>query len=312
MSSDEWNAALVAFGLGIAATLLGTWIKERLRLTTETKLHKRKADADFEAAERKKLRDKIGEYRGQLVEAATDFNYRLQNLSNNIDEPWLDKGGSYRGARGEHHYFRSTVYRFAVLMSLANRFERDAHHIDERYSEDKDLAFLLYAKAFRWVMTDVALFKGIDYDPSDASDHFFTDRLREMCSALDEGPRTLRFDEFESRVDCYEFQDALAFFDGLPTRDLAWDRVVALRLVVQAFINTFGYAHQRNKPEHMEEVARSLRHPRVAQNLAFWLHEKLGLQADAEANALVGLLTKTAPAKSATADSTAAIRADNA
>jgi hypothetical protein len=208
MSSHEWNAALVAFGLGIVATLLGTWIKERLRLATETTLHKRKADADFEAGERKKLRDSIGEYRGQLIEAATDFNYRLQNLSNNLGEPWLEKDGRYGGPRGDHHYFRTTVYRFAVLMSIANRFERDAHHIDERYSECKDLTFLLYAKAFRWVMTDVALFKNLDYNVSEPIDHFFTDRLREMCAVLHDGSRTLRFDEFESRVECYEFQDA--------------------------------------------------------------------------------------------------------
>jgi len=42
-------------------------------------------------------------------------------------------------------------------MSVANRFEREAHHVDERYSEDPIAPFLLYAKAFRWVMTDVAL-----------------------------------------------------------------------------------------------------------------------------------------------------------
>jgi hypothetical protein len=176
-------------------------------------------------------------------------------------------------------------------MSLANRFEREAHHIDDRYSESLDRTFLLYAKAFRWVMTDVALFRPLDdYDPSASIDHFFTDRLREMCAALHDDSRTLRFDEFESRIADYEVEDALAFFDALPSRDPAWDRVVSLRLVIQAFINTFGYPHQQNSREHMAEVARTIRHAKVRANLAYWLSEKLGLDDDAEAQQLVETL----------------------
>jgi hypothetical protein len=107
----EWNAVAVAAITSVVVTLATVFIRERLRLWTETQLYERKADADFEASERKKLRDKIGEYRGQLVEASTDFNYRLQNLNNNSDQPWLHKGGDYQGPRGKDHYFRTTVYR---------------------------------------------------------------------------------------------------------------------------------------------------------------------------------------------------------
>jgi len=43
---------------------------------------------------------------------------------------------------------------------MASRIASNARRImDERYSEDLDRTFLLYAKAFRWVMTDVAAFQ---------------------------------------------------------------------------------------------------------------------------------------------------------
>src|SRR4051794_29883369 len=154
IEDPEWNAVAIAAITAVAVTLLTTSIKERLRFSTEKRLHRARADTDYEYEQRKKLRDTIGEFRGQLLEAATDFNYRLTNLDSNVGRPWLNVGGLYSAPPGDWYYFPTTVYRFAVLASVANRFERDALHIDSRIAEPSDLTFLLYTKAFRWALTD--------------------------------------------------------------------------------------------------------------------------------------------------------------
>jgi len=70
---------------------------------------------------------------------------------------------------------------------------------------------------------------------------------------------------------------ALEFFDALPSRPLAWDRWFALRLVVQAFINTaFGYRIGERRGSHARR--RSFDSPpEGGGNLAFLAEHKLGL-----------------------------------
>jgi len=94
IKASDWRAVLVAALTALATTLATNWIKERQRLETEKALHRSKADTDYEYEQRKKLRDAIGEYRGQLVEAATDFNYRLMNLDRNVSKGWLEVNGN--------------------------------------------------------------------------------------------------------------------------------------------------------------------------------------------------------------------------
>src|SRR3954467_8597112 len=125
IKASDWRGILVAALTALATTPATNWTKERQRLYTEKALHRAKADTDYEYEQRKKLRDAIGEYRGQLVEAATDFNYRLMNLDRNIDKGWLNVEGAYGAPRGRQYYFRTSVYRFACLASIGNRFERE-------------------------------------------------------------------------------------------------------------------------------------------------------------------------------------------
>ena len=294
INESDWHAALVAALTALATTLATNWIKERQRLETEKALHRAKADTDYEYEQRKKLRDAIGEYRGQLVEAATDFNYRLMNLDRNVARGWLNVDGQYDLPKGKLYYFRTTVYRFLVLASVGNRFERDALHIDSRIAEPTDLTFLLYVKALRWAITDAALFRGVEgYSEETPGDHFYADRLREMCASMYDGERELRFGEFEDAVPMEGTKDALVFFDGLAPDTFRWERLAAFRLLLIGFINTFGYEHQRSPQAHLDAVARNIRTASVADNLRMWL-PKLGLGDDLQAQRVEAALAKVA------------------
>jgi hypothetical protein len=290
IKASDWHAVVVAALTALATTLATNWIKERQRLETEKALHRAKADTDYEYEQRKKLRDAIGEYRGQLVEAATDFNYRLMNLDRNVSKGWLEVDGEYDMPKGRLYYFRSKVYRFLVLASVGNRFERRALHIDSRIAEPSDLTFLLYVEALRWAITDAALFQGVkSYSEETPRDHFYSDRLREMCASMYDGERDLRFGEFEDAMPMESTMDALAFFDGLRPGSFRWERLRAFRLLLLGFINAFGYEHQKSPQTHFDAVARDISTAKVADNLRPWL-PKLGLGDDPQAQQIQAAL----------------------
>jgi hypothetical protein len=261
-----------------------------VRLAVDRSLQRSKVEIEYEHEQRKAIREKIGAYHGRLLEAALNLHYRLVNLATNVERGWLDTGGNYQEPLGSRHYFRTTAYRFVLLAGLANKFERDAIFIDARFAEGTDESFLFYAKAFRWVMTDAALFKGLEYDDSTSTDHFFTDHLRHMCSVAWTEGQELDFAEFEQLlVSGDELTEVLSFFDGMRPGDLRWDRLVALQLLLMAFINTFGYAFQESDDDWFRKVAGQIQQAAVARNLLAWL-PKLGLAGDPEAERLTRVL----------------------
>lgn len=212
------------------------------------------------------------------------------NLDRNVSKGWLEVHGRYDLPKGRLYYFRTSVYRFLILASIENRFERLALHVDSRIAEPSDLTFLLYAKALRWAITDAALFRGVEGYSEDApGDHFYADRLREMCASMYDDDRQIRFGEFEAAMPTESTRDALAFFDGLRPDSFRWERLTAFRLLLLGFLNGFGYEHQQSPQSHLDSVARNIKTAKVAANLAAWL-PKLGLGNDVQAQQIQAAL----------------------
>jgi hypothetical protein len=67
---------------------------------------------------------------------------------------------------------------------------------------------------------------------------------------------------------------------------LRWDRLVALHLVLLAFINRFGYARQRSQQDQFNDAARQMRHAQVLENLVAGLPRR-DLGTDREARRVV-------------------------
>lgn len=268
-------AAVVAFLTAVATSPL-TFLVQRALL-------RQKAKTDYEFEQRRELRSLIGRYHGRMLEAAGSFQHRLFNLYVNVGEGWLNVKGDYRP---EQFYFFSTVYRFMALHRLAAGFEREAIFIDSRIAEPADRCFLYYAKALRWAMTDVAVFRGLDYDRSVSADHFFGDQLRHMSASIWlDGEAQFDFAQFEDAVaSIRDLVAAMEFFDGVSPNEgrLRWDRLVGFHLLLAGFINAYGYPMQRLERDSFDAIAAQLRHPEVASNLRDWL-PRLGLSRQREA-----------------------------
>lgn len=244
------------------------------------------AKVAYEYEQRKKLQELIGRYHGRALSAANSMSYRFWNLYENHESQWLRVDGDYDSDR---YYFRSTIYRFMNISTVARQFEREALLLDARIATRKDFLFLNYMAAFHWVLTDVALTKGTPYDPLSARDHFYSDRLRQYCDGCLIGGEFISIADLSKRIEAQLVPiDLLKYFDGLSPHDgrFRWDRLVAFHLLLLTFINTFGYKHQRSNQVQFNAVAATIQNPVVLHNLITWL-PRHDLGGDREAKKII-------------------------
>lgn len=285
------NLLWAAIVSAVVSAAVSSWFKRR-----ETR-HAAKVAYEYE--QRKRLRELIGRYHGRLINAANSMNYRMWNLYRNYDRSWLAVHGVYSDP--ETYYFRSTVYRFLNVCALVRQLESEAVLLDARIAEKKDFTFLNYAAALHWVMTDVALTEGLNYDNFDQTDHFFSDHFRQNCDLCLSNGGFLTIEQFsETLKNGSRLTPILRYFDGL-TRDeerLRWDRLVAFHLLIMAFINAFGYKRQKSSNEQFTHVAKQIRNARVLQNLSAWLpRHDLGDEREAKRIRRAARMLASAPAE---------------
>ena len=231
------------------------------------------------------MRELISQFHGRVLEAAESLNHRLWNLRENQDRGWLTLHGDYERA-GDYYYFRTMIHRLLLLLIQLQQFQNEAIFIDARIAERTDLLFLKYAKALEWALTDVALFSGLNYDPNNATDHLFKGHIRVACEVCTEDVKSLSLMGFENCLRNGKFLQEMTplymFFDGMSADGrLRWDRLVAFHLLLCAFINTFGYPMQKTSKKQLRQIAGTVRHSEVLQNLLHWIN-KLGINKDKE------------------------------
>jgi hypothetical protein len=281
LASQVWVTVFVGLAsalIGALALLLSAPLQHRLsRRSLEHKLQ-----SEYEYEQRKELRKLIGRYHGRLVEAADAWHNRMDNLYDHQAEGRLAVDGSY--AEPEY-YFGTTVYRFMTLATLARQFESEAFYLDARIAEKADLDFLKYVKAFRWIMTDLALVRGVTYETWEARDHFLNDRYRGLCDTFATEGELPTLAEFESRAGRdAALEPALCFFDGLRADEdrLRWDRLVAHHLLVMAFLNRAGYDMQHSDDSQLARAVGQMRNAQIGANLVRVV-EELGLAGEVNA-----------------------------
>lgn len=154
---------------------------------------------------------------------------------------------------------------------MVRNFEKEALYIDSRIADKKDREFVKYLKAFRWSLTDVTLFDGLEYDKSCARDHFFSDQLRLICDICSCSEGTISLETFFrnlKRAKYKELLPLLKYFDGLKKNEkrLRWDRLVIFHLLQMAFINSFGYNDQKQGNERFQLALQQIQNNQIKIN----------------------------------------------
>lgn len=243
--------------------------------------------AAYEHEQQREIRALIGRYHGRLLRTTFSLHGRMQNLYRNQDRGWLEIGGDF-GRCG--YYFESMVYRYLSVFALVRQFELEAIYLDARLARPEDFTFMNYLSALSLCATQVELFGELPYDVSHCTDHFYADSLRSWAESMCSDGELQSFDAFRQRIplDSAALSALLAFFDGLRRGEgrLRWDRLVALDLVLMAFINRFGYPTQQSSVEEFKRACNQIEHQDVLTGLVRLLRTA-GLDQDEEAKCIV-------------------------
>lgn len=304
-----WATAAIGVAALIVGGLLG-YLRDRWFLDHRLR-------REHEQQERERLRELISQYQGRVLEAALDWDRRMVQIYDgkyaDLDPP--DDERLYP----EQYYYQSVVFRFLQLSAIARRFELEAFYIKAAIALDEDFDLLRYAKSFLWVMIHAEITPD---DGQPGVDHFRSDAFRPLldsCYAEPKGsdgqpilPETRSRDGdliFDLRR-CLalfararglgyetEVHELLEFFDGVCPDDYVreeesdvivrqrrrWDRLIALHLLVLAFIGKCGYDWDaKDLQQRVDQAVRMLLHPEnLRLQYAEWL-PRLGLVEQAE------------------------------
>ena len=90
-------------------------------------------------------------------------------------------------------------------------------YLDTTISSREDLDFIKYIRIFPQVLCDVELFKGNNYDPNYAKDHFFKNDFERMSEILLNDKEILSFSNFQNDGDKYveDLKHCISFLNGI-------------------------------------------------------------------------------------------------
>lgn len=281
LATPQVQAAIIA----AIVSLLTTFFAAPLKYWLDKRSLNHKLETEYEYEQRKRLRELIGSYSGRFIEAGDRLGNRLWNLQQNESRGWLvSKPGEPMG-----YYFSSTLYRFVSFYCLVRQFEQEALYIEPRFAQARDFDFLKLVRAFFWVITDVSLFEGSNYDPNYQSDHIYSDNVRLLCDKALKDGKTISFENFVTSLgsETKVYSPMVNFFDGLNSRENRprWDRLMCLHCFIMVFLNAFGYDIQYSTDNKFASVVARVKSDQICVNLRSWLG-RLGISEHLEVRRL--------------------------
>ncbi|MCP4049987.1 MAG: hypothetical protein GY730_04705 [bacterium] len=218
---------------------------EKLKHKIDAQSHKYKLNKTHEHEQKVKIKNVISKNKITLINAAETLDSRLWNFMDNHNRNW-----HVNNEQGDKYYLKSFVYRLLVFFGVSYSTEKEMIFLDSTVAEKQDLDFLKFLKVFQLLMTDVSLFDGQNYDSKMDSDHFFKDNFIAMVGCVleyDNDTQLLKsikaYDSFINDDETQRKADKLVdFVSGLtPSNELRWSRMLSLHLVINAFLEEFGY-----------------------------------------------------------------------
>lgn len=289
MNQIEISKELLITNNIIAPTIISITVSTLIGFIFRIQEHKYKLAQNYKQEKRKELQEEIGKLHGQILQAGKNLNNRFWNLYENHEKNWLHTEKIWDD---KNYYLHSFTQRFIRIFYLIRKFENKAIYIDARIGKKSDLLFLKYISAIQWCITDVDLFKGMEYNDSEPIDHFYSDTLRKCCDICtkENGDMADTKEIINIAKKEKEIENIFDFFNNLSKTEkrMRWDRLVCLHLITTAFINKIGYKEDKISDKKIQEIASKINNKIVLNNLSKLL-EKSGLEQCKNGRSLIGI-----------------------
>ncbi len=238
-------AAIVAAITSVITTII-------TKLYLDRRYYDFKLKADFEADQRRKIKEVLGKYKVPLLKSIDDLNHRIRNLSRHHKKGMHNVDGDFENK--ERHYMHSFVYRFLAVFAWKRVIQDNLIYLDTTIAHTNELELIKFLNLAEGLMTDVKLFKdftlpnGDRYEAGFATDHFFRNQLETCYSTIIQEGLVISYSAFLENLEAHlnPAEPVYLFIDGMKPSEnrLRWYRLHIFHIILMAILNSYGYDYQ--------------------------------------------------------------------
>lgn len=238
---NDYIQTLVNFGISIlipAAFISFYWMRDKYFI-------RYKIQREYVFKERIGIKNKLSKSKTPLIKAAEELNFRLWNLSQNINEGWTKcEDLEQLKIKGNFYYIKSSVYRLLTFFYWLERSEMDIYDFDFSMADKKDALYLKYIKTLKHFFCDNDLFSGIKYDYNYENAHFFKDHISVFTKYISKDNCNMSYEEFLIKFEnnFEEISPIVKYICSLDSSEdnLQYNVLMSFHLFLMLFLNKYG------------------------------------------------------------------------
>ena len=199
---------------------------------------------EYTFKQRMGIKEKLASSKTPLVRSAEEFNYRLWNLSQNIDNRWHNCEKSDIKQHAKCYYIKSFVYRFLCFLYWIDRAEDDIYNFDFSVAAKEEKEYLKYIKLLKHFFCESELLKDVDYNYSNDEAHFYKDNIKIYVNYIKDGNSVISYETFIQKIeeDYTDIQKVVDFIRKTENNELnnQYNILKSFHLFLMLFLNKYG------------------------------------------------------------------------
>lgn len=247
------QVALISSGTTILIFLLKwliSWIYERYSLR-----YKMRIEYDF--VQRKKIKEQLALIKTPLIKSAEELNYRLWNLSKNIDEKWHNISQS-EWQNDKKYYLRSFSYRLISFFYWILKAEESIYSFDLSMADKTEQSYIKQIKTLKHFFCERELLEELGYGVGKYSNHFYKDELNAYANYIEKDGNCMSYFEFETKFkeDYKIIEKVIKYITEIESdsENLNYNAIKPFHIFLMLFLNQHGLDYHHTSNEKIKKI----------------------------------------------------------
>lgn len=199
---------------------------------------------EYTFKQRMGIKEKLASSKTPLIRSAEELNYRLWNLSKNIDNRWHNCNELDIKQHGKCYYIKSFVYRFLCFLYWVDRAEDDIYNFDFSVAAKEEKEYLKYIKILKHFFCESELLRDLGYDYSKDEAHFYKDNIKIYVNYIKKSDSVISYSDFIQKIetDYTEIQTVVDFIRKTinDESNCQYNILKSFHLFLMLFLNKYG------------------------------------------------------------------------
>lgn len=199
---------------------------------------------EYTFKQRMGIKEKLASSKTPLIRSAEELNYRLWNLSKNIDNRWHNCNELDIKQHGKCYYIKSFVYRFLCFLYWIDRAEDDIYNFDFSVAAKEEKEYLKYIKILKHFFCESELLRDLGYDYSKDEAHFYKDNIKIYVNYIKRGDSVISYRAFIKKIETNyaEIQTVVDFIRKTISDEsnYQYNIIKSFHLFLMLFLNKYG------------------------------------------------------------------------